>query len=158
MELHPADILINIVNIAVLFILLRLILWKPISKHLSERAGRVRSELEEADKTLADARELKQEYADELEGIESRARDSMRESRVKAAEEAERILDDAREKSADMLGRARERIAEEREQAVDSARREVTELAAKMAANILKREVAQSDSLSAAEEFFREEG
>jgi len=157
MDLHPVDILINIINIAVLFILLRLILWKPVHKYLSTRADRVSKELEDAENTRLNAEALKQEYTENLEGIEAQARDVMRESRAKASEEADEILEDAREKSREMILEARERIADERERAVDNARREVARLATDMASRILKREVLPEDDISAVEEFFREQ-
>ena len=154
MELHPVDILINIVNIIVLFLLLRLILWKPVNKFLSARAARVKGELENAEKTLLEAEALKKEYTDDLEGIEARARNVMRESRAKASEEADGILGDAREKTRVMIIEARERIAEEKERAIENAHREVAQLATDMASRILKREVAPEDSVGAVEDFF----
>jgi len=154
MELHPVDILINIANIVVLFFLLRLILWKPINKFLSARAERVKSELENAEKTRLEAEELKKEYSADLEGIEARARDVMRESRTKASEEADGILGDAREKARVMIIEARERISEEKERAIENAHREVAQIATDMASRILKREVAPEDSVSAVEDFF----
>ena len=156
MDLHPADILIYIINIAVLFILLRLILWKPVGRFLSERSARVRSELENAEKTRLEAEALKREYTENLESIEALQRDMMRESQIKAAEEAGEILDEAREKAKAMIAEARERIAEEKERAVENARLEMSQLATGMAARILKREVLPDDNMSAAEDFFRE--
>lgn len=157
MDLHPVDILINIINIAVLFILLRVILWKPVNKYLSSRAERVKKELQDADNKRREAEALRQEYKDNLDSIEAQARDVMRESRAKASEEADEILDDAREKSREMILEARERIADERERAVDNARREVARLATDMASRILKREVLPEDDMSAVEEFFSEQ-
>ena len=154
MELHPVDILINIINIVVLFFLLRSILWKPVNKFLTSRAERVKGELENAEKMRLEAEALKKEYSDELEGIEAHARDVMRESRVKASEEADGILGDAREKARVMIIDARERIAEEKERAIENAHREVAQLATDMASRILKREVAPEDSASAVEDFF----
>ncbi|MDR0490892.1 MAG: F0F1 ATP synthase subunit B [Oscillospiraceae bacterium] len=156
MDLHPADILINIINIAVLFFLLRLILWKPVNRYLSERTKRVRKELEDAEKTLLDAEALKQEYTVNLEDIEAHGRDVMRESRAKASEEAEEILGEAREKARGMISEARERINEERELAIDNARREIAQLATDMASRILKREVLPEDNAGAVEDFFSE--
>ena len=156
LDLHPADILINVINIAVLFILLRLILWKPVYRMLSEREEHVRKELEDTEKARLDADALKQEYAENLAGIEAQGRDMMRESQIKASEEAEEILGNAREKSKTMIIEARERIAEEKERAIDNARREVAQLATDMAARILKREVIPDDSISAVEDFFSE--
>ena len=154
MDLHPADILIYMINIAVLFILLRWILWKPVGRFLSERSARVRSELDTAEKTRLDAEALKEEYADNLAGIEARSRDMLRESQIKASEDAEEILIDAREKAKIMIAEARERIAEEKERAIDSTRREVAQLATDMASRILKREVVPGDNESAVDDFF----
>ena len=156
MDLHPADILINIINIIILFILLRFILWKPINRFLRERAARVRTDLENAEKNLRDAESLKQEYASNLESIEAQGRDMMRDSQIKASEEAEDILGEAREKAKNMIGEAKERIEEEKERAVSNACREIAELATDMAAQILKREVLPGDNSNAVEDFFHE--
>ena len=156
MDLHPVDILINIINIVVLFILLRIILWKPVYRLLSERAARVQKELDDSQQAMLEADALKQEYAESLAGIEAQGRNMMRDSQIKATEEADEILGDAREKAKTMVAEARERIAEERERAVENARREVAQLATDMAARILKREVIPEDSISAVDEFFSE--
>ena len=156
MDLHPVDILIHIINILVLFALLRFILWKPVNRFLSEREQRVKAKHDEADKTLLDAEALKQEYAANLDGIEAKGRDMMRESEIKATEEAEEILSEAHEKAKEMIDEARDRIADEKKRAVDNARREIAELATDMAERILKREVLPGDSMSAVEDFFRE--
>ena len=156
MEFHPIDIVISLINIAVLSVLLRLILWKHINRFLAERAGRVRSELEDVEKRRRDVDALKHEYEEKIESIEASGRDLMRESQIKASEEAEEILGDAREKARVMLHDARERIAEEKERAIVNARHEVAQLATDMAARILKREVSPDDSKSAVDDFFRE--
>lgn len=156
MQIYPADILINIINITVLFLLLRRILWKPINGFLSARTERIRLELENASMTNAEAEGLKQEYAQRMEGIEARGRELMRESQTKAAEEAEEIIRDAKAEGEHLLHDARERIAEEKERAVIRARNEVAQLATDMAARILKREVSLEDSKSAVSDFFNE--
>ena len=156
MEFHPIDIVISLINIAVLSVLLRLILWKHINRFLAERAGRVRSELEDVEKRRRDADALRREYEEKIEGIEARGRDLMRESQVKASEEADEILSDAREKARVLLYDARERVAEEKERAIVNARHEVAQLATDMAARILRREVSPDDSKSAVDDFFRE--
>ena len=156
MEFHPADVLVSIINIAVLFILLRLILWKHIYRVLSSRSERVRAELEAAEKSRLDAEALLKKYNEMVDGIELRGRDLMRESQIKATEEAEEILKEAREKSRVMMSEAHDRIAEEKERAVSGAHHEIAQLATDMAARILKREVSFDDSKSAVDDFFKD--
>jgi len=156
MDFHPVDILISLINIAVLFILLRLILWKYVNRFLSARAERVRSELDEVEKRRQDAEALKKEYDDKIEAIEASGRDIIRECQIKASEESEEILKETREKARVMLQEARERIEEEKERAIESANRDIAQLATEMAARVLRREVSADDSKNAVEHFFKE--
>ena len=155
MEFHPVDIVISLINITVLFILLRLILWKVVNNFLSARAARVRSELEDVEKRRLDADALRLEYEEKLESIKVSERELLRECEIKASIEAEEILGDAREKARVMMVEARERIADEKERAIVNARHEVAQLATDMAARILKREVSAGDSINAVNDFFR---
>ena len=156
MEFHPIDIVISLINITVLFILLRLILWKFVNNFLSSREKRVREELEDVEKRRLDAEALKAEYEERLEGLKASERDLMRESQIKASVEAEEILSDARDKAVVMMAEARERIADEKERAIVNARYEVAQLATDMAARILRREVSKEDSINAVNDFFRD--
>ena len=156
MDFHPVDILISLINIAVLFVLLRLILWKHISRFLTTRADRVRSAYEDIERRRADADALKTEYEEKIEAIEVSGRDMVRESRIKASEEAEEILEEAREQARTMVLEARLRIDEEKDRAVVNAQHEIAQLATDMAARILRREVSSDDSQSAVDHFFQD--
>jgi len=156
LDLHPEDIIISIINITVLFILLRLILWKHVIRFLSERAGRVRSSMDDAEKRRLEAEALHSEYNKKIGAIEERGRVMMRESQQKANDEADKILKDTREKAKEMISDAEARIAEEKVQALEDAQLEVTQLATDMAARILEREVSPEDNTNVVNEFFRE--
>jgi F-type H+-transporting ATPase subunit b len=154
--LHPVDILIHGLNIIVLFILLRLILWKPIIKFLTARAQRVQDELSAAEASQSEAVSLKSEYERNLESIDTQSREILRDSQIRASEQSMEMLRLAKEQSDAMLTEAHDKIEAEKTQAVISARGEIAQLAADMAARILKREVKPEDNLSAARDFFDE--
>ena len=156
MDFHPVDILISIINITVLFILLRLILWKHIDRFLLARSERISTELANVEKLRLDAEALRKEYEEKIEGIELRGREIVRESQIRASEEEVEILNEAREKANHMISEARDRISDEKERAILSARREVAQLATDMAARVLRREVSEDDTRIAVDDFFRE--
>ena len=158
MEFHPVDILISLINIIVLFILLRLILWKYVIRFLSARADRVREELEDVETRRQNVETLRLEYEEKIDSLEAQGRDMARESQIKASEDAEEILAEAREKARVMMLEARERIEEEKERAIENAHHDIAQLATDMAARILKREVSMDDSRNAVEQFFGEAG
>ena len=155
LDLHPMDVIISLINITVLFLLLRMILWKHVIRFLSERTNRVRNEMDDAEKHRLEAEALRAQYDEKLGNIEERGRDLMRESQLKAKDEADSIIKEAKDKTRDMIREAEDRIAEEKAQALEEAHLEVTQLATDMAARILEREVSESDNIKAVDEFFR---
>ena len=152
--LMPVDILIHCLNIVVLFVLLRLILWKPVSKFLTARAERVQGELDEAANVREEAETMKSQYESNIGDLEERGREILRESQIRAGEQAEEITAGAKKQAEKMMGEARELIDAERRNAVVAARHEIAQLATEMASHILGREVSVDDNLSAAREFF----
>jgi len=140
----------------VLFVLLRLILWKHVIRFLSERSARVRGEMDNAEKARQDAEALRLKYDEKIGDIEARGQELMRESQQKANEESDRIIKETRDKAREMIDDAEARIAEEKEQALDDVQEEIAHLATNMAARILEREVSVADSAHAVDEFFRE--
>ena len=152
--LKPVDILLHCVNIAVLFVLLRVILWKHISKFLAARAERVENELSEAANTFTEAEQMKEEYERSVGDLEEKGREILRESQIRAGEQAEEITASAKKQAAKIMGEARELIDSERRGAVIAARHEIAQLATEMASQILGREVKVDDNLTVAREFF----
>ncbi len=57
MNLNPSDIALHLVNIVVLYALLRLLIYKPVRKFMDARAAKVRAQLDEAENISAKARE-----------------------------------------------------------------------------------------------------
>ncbi|MDR1064884.1 MAG: ATP synthase F0 subunit B [Oscillospiraceae bacterium] len=154
--LQPVDVLIHAVSVVVLFVLLRLILWRPVTRYLAARAERVKAELDDAARIKAEAESMKTEYESGIGDLEERGREIMRDSQMRAGEQAKEITDNAKAQAEKMLADAKERIGAERQDAVASARREIAQLATEMASRILRREVSVTDNLSAAQDFFEE--
>lgn len=154
--LHPSDILIHIVNVLVLFLLLRVILFKPISRFLLARTERIGDQLKDAESKKAEALELKALYERHIETYGEEGREIIRDSQVKASAEAAAIIKEARGQAEKLIAEAHEKISNEKAQAIAQARTEVALLATEIAARILRREVSAVDNKAVAEEFFRE--
>ena len=155
MDFHPEDVIISLINIVVLFILLRLILWKHVIRFLAERKERVQKEMDDAEKSRLEAEALHSDYDKKIGAIEDRGRDMIRESQQKANAESDRILKETHIKARDIITEAEARIAEEKELALEDSRADITQLATEMAARILEREVSANDNINAVDEFFR---
>lgn len=156
MDFHFEDIIISIINIAILFFLLRLILWKRVITFLRERAERIDGEMEDANNRRMEAETMLSEYNEKFGEIEERGRELMAMSQKQANKESEKILADARDKTKAMVQDAQAHIAMEKKLALEEAHSEIAELATIMASQILDREISAADNSHIVEEFFKE--
>ena len=154
MELHPVDIIISLINVTVLFILLRVILWKYVINFLNKRSGRIKAEMDEAVKSRTEAETLNTEYKKKLGQLEAQGEEIVNESRQKANEESEKILKDARSEVSEMMRDAHARIERDKKLALEEAHLDVTQLAVEMASRILDREVKEDDNTHVVDDFF----
>ena len=146
--------MLHVINLVVLFALLRMILWKPLYQYMSARTGRVQAEMDDAARMRHETEILKAEYERNLEAAEAEGREIVRASQLKAAREAQTIVQEAQDQAQNLILEARERIEIERGRAVTAARNEIAQLATNMAERILRREVTGEDNIAAAESFF----
>lgn len=156
-ELYLSDIIIHIVNILVLFLLLRIILFIPVNRFLTARSERVANQLKDADAAKADAQNLKADYERIMQTHEVSGRKLIRDSQAKATQEASLIVQDARNEAEKLVTEAHTRIANEKALAVAEARTEIALLATDIAGRILKREITATDNKTIAEDYFHEE-
>jgi F-type H+-transporting ATPase subunit b len=152
--LQISDMLLHIINIFILYFLLRSVLWKPVSRFLAERAARIEKELKDAEDTLGEAQKQKDLYDQHMRTFEEEGQAVLRESRHQAIEKADEIVGDARTRAEQMIADARVRISSEKKRAVDEVRSDAALLAVEIASRILRREVSVSDNKAAADEFF----
>src|SRR5438309_8147300 len=104
--LNVAGLIWHAINFIVLFLLLRLVLFKPIVNMLDARAQRVRDSMEQADRAR---RQAEQAEADR-QALLAETRREAEQIRGRADEQAKRILADAE-------ARARERQQQIEQQA-----------------------------------------
>lgn len=156
MELYPLDLLLHVINIVVLFILLRLILFKPVSRFLVARSERIQNQLSDAKSKVDEANSLKLEYKKRLDSATEQGHEIIRGSQTKASDDAKKIIMDAHTQAEGILSEAHDKIVKEKAHAVEQMRGEVAHLSTEIAAMILKREVSAEDNKALAEEFFQE--
>lgn len=155
-DIHPIDILIYLANFAVTFLLLYLLLYKPVSKFLSERRERIADALKNAGETREVAERTLLEAKAELASTGEKSRQLAHETIESAALAAEKITDNAQEKASAMIIRAREQMEEERQAALERALTDLVSFAGSLASRVLSREVNIEDNRAIVDHFFEE--
>lgn len=144
--LDLVTLLAHILNIVVLFLVLRFLLYKPIKNFMENRANSYTQREEDVAATEKKARELKEKYEAQLKSAQDESENIVLDSRRDANKRADEIIKQAREQSTEMVELARKEIREERANAKVVMREEVADLAVGIAGRILEREVSKDDN------------
>lgn len=151
-------ILVSLLNLVLLFLIVKYFLYKPVKNMLSKRREAIDRDYSEArearDKALAD----KAEYEEKLAGAHDRA-DSIIKNAVEVANARETaIVSDAKAKADSIVKKAEADAVLERKKAEDAIKREIAEVSTLISEKILEREISADDHKKLIDSFIDEIG
>lgn len=152
------DILISLLNLTLLYILIKKFLFKPVMKMLGERQAAVDTQYSDAQKAKADALADREAWEAKLKTADSEAEEIIKKAADTAKLRGDRIVSDAREK-ADGIIRVAEMEAElEKKKAESAVKHEIVMVSAAIAEKMLAREVKPSDHRELIDSFIEKIG
>ena len=145
-----------IINLLVLYLLLKKFLFKPVCKMMDERSAKIQSDLDGAAQAKADAEKIKADYEAEIADAHSQAVEIT--NKAQAGRECDLMLENARAESAKIMKEAEKSIANEKEKAMDDAKYQIADLAILAAAKVIKKNVGGDSDRETVDEFLSEVG
>jgi F-type H+-transporting ATPase subunit b len=128
--------IITIINITILFLILRKILFKPVTKFMAERTQKVQDILDQAQKDREAAKELLAQYENKLKSAEAEAYQILKTARENAERQAQLTVSEGRQKAQDTINAALKQIEMERQSALAKFKFEATALVMAVSAKL----------------------
>ena len=150
------SIIWNIVNILVLFLLLKIFLFKPITKMMESRTAEIENNLKDAEEQKAKARQLTAHYEEKLEGARAEAAQIVSDARQRGQQEYSNILKTATQDAQKERERSRAEMAQEREDMLRVVQENVTELVLLTASKLSQKELDQESDRKLVDSFLSE--
>ncbi|MDR1363313.1 MAG: ATP synthase F0 subunit B [Spirochaetaceae bacterium] len=148
----------SLLNIAILFIVLRAILFKPVSKFISNRAAKIQNEIENAARDNEAAKTLRLSYEDKMNNANVEAMKITQAARDAAEKQSLLIIQEGKTQAEALIAAARKQILAERRAAFFAFKAEAATLVVAAAGRLLHREISDKDVRSQAELVLRELG
>ncbi len=152
------NILWVVINLLILFLLLKKFLFGPVTQMMDKREQLIKDDLDNAANAKAEADKLKTDYEDTLKNAHNEAIEITNKAKENAAKECDMMIADAREESAKILKDAEIAAANQKAKALDSAKVEIADLAVLAAAKVLKKNTDEKSDKQIAEGFLSEVG
>lgn len=158
MELDPLQIGLHIFNVLVLFVVLRLLVYKPILKFMKNRENTFANKVDELDEREKQLIQQKEEYEQMMAGAHNEAAAIITKSNEMARDHAREIVDNAKEHARGLVLRAKREIEAEKVQIRQDMKTEIAEMSIQIAEKVLEREISLEDNHKIIDEFFERVG
>jgi F-type H+-transporting ATPase subunit b len=158
LSFHLPTFIFALVNLAILYFILKKILFVPVTKFMENRTKSIENNIQSAMNQRAEAESLKTEYENQLLNAKEQADVILKDASGRAAREYESIIAQAKEESQGLIDRTRADIENERRQMLKEVRNEVASLALAAASKIIEANMDNEKNRSLVEKFINEEG
>lgn len=153
-----SSLFFTMINLVVLFLLLRKFLIRPIMNIMEKRAAMIADGLKNASDAQEKAQELKGQYEDALNGAKEESVQIIEQAKTEAKQEYERIVSDADTQASRIMKSARETINVERERTLRDMKTEVAGLAMEAAKKIVTEQYDEKQSQAVYDKFLKDAG
>lgn len=132
---------IQIINTIVLFVALRMLLFKPVSEFMQKRSDGIANSLKDAETKNIEADELKVLYTSKLKTADEEGHKIVREAALRAEERAAEILKEAEQDVKNLKAKAELDIQREHEKALNALKDDIASMAVMAASKIVEKDL-----------------
>ena len=156
LEFQISTIALTVLNLLILYVILRKLLFGRVNKVLDDRAALIQQTLDEAkgEKRKAD----EQEYEDRLAQARSEANGILAQAKTRGEKEYQAILAQAQEDATRTREQSKARAQAERDEMLRTARREVAQLAMEAASKVTRKALDSDSDRAILDDFLAEAG
>lgn len=151
-----ADLIINIINILILFFVTKKLMYKPVKKFLDKRKETQAAALSEAQEMKAKAGSDAEKYAELLKDAESIKANAVKDAEKEAALKAQNIISQAEKQAESIKKESLQKAEKEKEKMLADAKNQLGEMAVELSEKIIGREVSDADNRRIIDSFFGE--
>ena len=136
LQLDVWNVLFTVINLLILFVLMRIFLYKPVQKIIAARQAEADKQFDEAAAKQSEA-ELKTKYEAVLSDAENEKKKVVAEARKTADEEYQRIVTDAHKTASQIKDDAEAEAISQKEQILKKAEKEIADMVVDAAAKVV---------------------
>lgn len=149
--------LFTIINVLVLFLLLKKFLFGPVNKIMEKRQAIIKENLENAESSKKEADELKAHYESTISTAKDEARTIISNASEQAKKQNQKSKEETLAEIEKMKSQAYKDIESEKKKALQSTHDQIAELALEAASKIMQRNIKDEDNKKIVNDFLAEE-
>lgn len=130
------NLIFTVINVLILFVAVRIFLWKPIHRILDERQAQADAALTEAEQARIQAEELAAQHQQQLDSIARERTAALEAAHSQAQEESEHILTAARTQAETIVQKAEQEAQRRKDEIMHQTQAEISDIILSAAAKV----------------------
>ncbi len=140
-SIELTTILGSILNVLILFFVLKHFLFDKVNAVLEARKTEVAKTYEDADSALSNAKQLESEYTEKLSAAKEESAEIVKNATKKAQSRSDEIIAEARDEAKGIVDKANADIEKEKKRAVNQIKDEISDIAISIATQVVSKEI-----------------
>ena len=152
------QIVISLLNLTILFLILKKLLWAPVKKMVADREALAQKELDAASEERRAASAERVKWEEKMAGAQDEADVIIKKAVAKADRRSEVIINTAKERADGIVNQAKLEAELEQKKAESEMKQEIIDLSSLLAGRMLKREINENDHRELIDDFIEQIG
>lgn len=157
-SLNAYKFILAAVNLIILYLILRKILFKPVTEFMENRTKAIQDSIEDAQNQISEAEEYKRRYEEQLKAARADGEKIIDEAVQKAAREYDRLIAEAKHEAQAIRTLARDDIQREHAQMLKEVSSQVAGLAIAVASKVIEANMDTASNKVLVDKFIDEAG
>ena len=152
------ELVFQIINTVILFIVLKKILFKPVLNIIDSREQAIKNDIATGEQAKSEGLAFKEEYEQKLAVAKNEGQEIIKQATLRAEQKSDEIISTAKEEASTLKERANKDIAQEREKVMNELKNDISNIAILAASKVIEEDIDQSKHEEMINKFIEEVG
>ncbi|MEG0856109.1 MAG: F0F1 ATP synthase subunit B [Terrisporobacter sp.] len=152
------ELVIQIINTAVLFWILKRLLFQKVLDIVDAREKGIKEDIATGAQAKDEGLALKEQYEQKLHVVKNEGQEIIKQATLRAEQKSEEIISTAKEEAGSIKDRANKDIAQEKEKVMNELKNDISNIAILAASKVIEKDIDQSKHEEMINKFIEEVG
>ena len=152
------ELLFQLINTFLVYLLLKKLLFKPVTEFMNKRAAEVENNLAQGENAKKEGEEYKKQYESRLESAKQESHDIIKQATIRAEQKSEEIILGAKEEASTLIERAQSEIQRERQKVMNELKNDISSIALLAASKVIEQDLDEAKHEKLINDFIKEVG
>lgn len=152
------ELLFQIVNTIILFVVLKKILFKPVLNIIDSREQEIKNDIATGEQAKNEGLSLKQEYEQKISVAKNEGQEIIKQATFRAEQKSDEIISTAKEEATNLKERASQDIERERQKVMNELKNDISSIAILAASKVIEEDIDQAKHEEMINKFIEEVG